>query len=182
MTITYHGDNYFKIQTSKTSILIDPTNQRSFKGADLILNTISPAATKPLQTDETFWIEHQGEYETKNIYIHGWSVGQENKKEKTVYQLILDDMTIVVLGYLTKEPSAEIQTTFKSTDIILGPSTVVKWIKKLEPSLIIPALSGVSLKKFLNEFNQENCPSENKLLIKKKDLIPSKMLIQCLSN
>lgn len=76
MTISYQGDNYFKIQSGDDAILIDPTNARSFKGATAVVLTTLP--TSPMQLENGLVVDHQGEYETKGIRIEGWSVGQGN--------------------------------------------------------------------------------------------------------
>ena len=41
MVITYQGDNYFRFQSGDLTLLVDPTNQRAFKGAGVVLSTIS---------------------------------------------------------------------------------------------------------------------------------------------
>jgi len=82
MIITYYGDTYFKLQAGNLTVLIDPTNQRSFKGADLILNTLKPALTQmPAEADHTVWVDHQGEFEIKGMQVRGWSPGYGDAKK-----------------------------------------------------------------------------------------------------
>ena len=188
MIITYHGDNYFKIQAQNRTLLIDPTNHRSFKSADLILNTLRPTLTPEPQEDGVSWIDHQGEYEIKGIRVQGWSSGEEAKKEKTVYKIYFDEITITVLGYLNKAPSQKIEEELAQSDILIAPAggapfwevgTAAKFVKQVRPSIVLPSLAD-NLKPFLKEFGQEKCELEEKLVIKAKELKPNAMIIRCL--
>jgi len=187
MIVTYHGDNYFKIQAQNRILLIDPTNHRSFKGADIILNTLRPALTAEPE-DGFFWIDHQGEYEIKDICIQGWSLGEENKKEKTVYKIQFDEITIGILGYISKTPDKKIEEELASSEILIIPAhglpyldipATAKLIKRIRPSIVIPSLAA-NLKPFLKEFDQEKCELEEKLVVKNKELKPNAMIIRCL--
>ncbi len=189
MVITYHGDNYFRIQSGEITILLDPTNQRSFKGADLILSTLRPADVKPLETDEGYyWIDHQGEYEIKTVGVRGWSAGYEDEKEKTIYRINLDDISVVAFGHLTQEPDSKIQEHLKNADCViipgggkpwLGTAAAAKLIRQIEPMIVIPSFSE-NIKPFLKEFSQEKCEPEEKLTLKKKNLAGKTMVIKCL--
>ncbi len=189
MVITYHGDNYFKIQLSGLTILVDPTNGRSFRGADLILNTLKPSPVPP-PTDETgcFWVDHQGEYEIKGVGVRSWSSGNEKGKEKTIYRITFDGISLLVLGHLTKEPDKEIQEYLSGADIVIIPaggkpfisqSAAAKLMRQIEPSIVIPSLFK-DPKDFLREFNQPKCAFEEKLVIRSKDLKPGAVEVRCL--
>ncbi len=190
MVITYNGENYFKCQSGNSIILIDPTNQRAFKGADLILNTQKPASVPKQEDDGAFWIDHQGEYEIKGIQIQGWSAKSENGKEKTLYRFNFDDIVFVVLGHITEEPDSKLEEHLKNADCLilpvggkpwLSPGTAAKLIRQLEPSIILPSLYE-NIKPFLKEFSQEKCEPEEKFTFKKKDLRPGAMEIKCLKS
>lgn len=189
MVITYHGDNYFKIQSSSLTVLVDPTSGRSFRGTDLILNTLKPSLVPP-PTDETgcFWVDHQGEYEIKDVGVRGWSSGSEKEKEKTIYRITFDRISLLILGHLTKEPDKEIQEYLTGADIVIVPaggkpfisqSAAAKLIRQIKPSIVIPSLFK-DLKDFLREFNRPKCAFEEKLVIKSKDLKPGAVEIRCL--
>lgn len=196
MIITYPDQSYFKLQSGNLTILVNPTNQRSFKGAVLALNTTKPAKTEPADS-ELVWIDHQGEYEVKNIQVQGWSIGQADQREKTVYRIIFsargeisplrggEDFKILVLGDLDKALTPEIQNQVQKPDVVLGPANlkIAKWLKSLEPKLIIPALakSGESQELF-KEFNQKESKPEEKLTLKLKDLETGKTIIRCLKS
>ncbi len=188
MIINYNGENYFKFQSGDLSILIDPTNQRSFRGTNLIINTIKPSETEPPEDNEAFWIDHAGEYEIKGIKIQGWNGESEADTKKTIYKINFDEISIVVLGYLTKEPDVKIQEHLKNTDILIAPTggkpwisqtSIAKTIRQLEPGIIIPSLFK-DLNPFLREFAKEKCAPEEKLVIKKKDIEINAMKIICL--
>ena len=188
MIITYHGDNYFRLQAGNTIVLVDPTNQRSFKGAALVLNTIKPADTEPPENNEPFWIDYAGEYEIQNVKVRGFNAGFEDDKKKTVYLINFDETNVAILGHISREPNAEIQEHLKNADCLIVPAsgkpwlpipTAAKLVRQLEPSIIIPSLYGSNLKIFLKEFNGESQPEE-KLVFKKKDLKPNAMMIKCL--
>lgn len=181
MVITYHGDNYFKIQSGNFTILIDPTNQRSFKGANLILNTLKPALVlppNPTEENAPFWIDHQGEYEIADALITGWNAGFSKDLERTIYKIDFDEIKIAVLGYLNKELDPKTQNLLGEIDIMILPAggkpyleetSAVKLIKNFEPAIIIPSLFK-DLKGFVKNLNQNNCQPQEKLVIKKKDI------------
>ncbi|MCP6720137.1 MAG: MBL fold metallo-hydrolase [Patescibacteria group bacterium] len=189
MVITYHGDNYFKIQSGNITVLIDPTSGRSFRGADLILNTLKPSpVSSPIDGTDCFWIDHQGEYERKGIGVRGWSAGSEGGKEKTIYRVVFDEINLLVLGHLTKEPDKEVREYLSGADVVFIPaggnpfisqSTAAKLIRQIEPSIVIPSLFK-NPRNFLREFNQPKCDFEEKLVIKSKNLRPGTMEIKCL--
>jgi len=193
MIITYHGDNYFKFQSGETVILMDPTNQRSFKGATLVINTQKPSAVAPDKVEETptqnlpFFIDHQGEYEIKGVQINGLSTGydEKEKKENTLYQIIFDEIKIACLGHLKNEPNPKLLAILKNIDILILPGggkpfiseeQAAKIARQIAPSVIIPSLYK-DIKKFLKEFDKTKLEPQDKLTIKKKDLKPEALSI-----
>lgn len=186
MIITYQGENYFKIQSGETSLLVDPTNQRSFKGSSLVLNTVRPSYVEYDGNSEVFWIDHQGEYEIKGIHVRGWSAGNEDGTEKTIYRVTFDEIVISVLGHITNDPPNEFLEYLEGTDVLIAPAggkpwisppSIAKFIRQMEPSVVIPSLFK-DIKPFLKEFNKESVPSEEKYVFKKKDLSPNAMEIR----
>ncbi len=184
MIITYQGDDYFKLQSGQFTVLIDPTNQRSFKGATAIINTVRPAGTQPSE-EGGFWIDHQGEYEAQGIHITGVSLEEKGGGEKTAYRIVFDDVIFGVLGYSAKEPESKVQELLQECDVLLLPGSgkpflpieaAAKLARQLEPSVIIPSL-GEHYKAFLKEFGQEKAASEEKFVFKKKDLSAKAMAI-----
>ncbi len=191
MVITYQGGNYFKIQSGDYVILIDPENQRSFKGAHVVIHTVKPAFTDKLDgEDSPVWIENQGEYEIGGVRIHGYSTGwnEKAKCENTAYQITCDDISLVVFGHLYTELDPEIVSMFADADIAIVPgggtpfidvTKVAKLIRQLEPGIIIPSLTEKPTLLF-KELNRE-AQKEEKLTIKKKDIEPKGMRVVWLS-
>ena len=200
MIITFYGDNYFKFQSGNTTILLDPTNQRSFKGANLVLNTMRPSVVQSPSDGNVFWVDHAGEYEVSGIRVFGWTVpttGSANPKgkesspkdrEQTVYRMDFDGLRLVFLGPIKKEPSPEIQEHLSNIDIVIVPAggkpfireeEAAKYIRQLEPAIIIPSLFKTP-NPLLKELNQEDCKPAEKLVIKKKDIKAGAMEVVCL--
>ena len=184
MIITYHGDNYFKLQSGQLNILLDPTHQRSVKGSALILNTVRPANIKK-QEEGSFWIDHQGEYEVQGIHVTGVSLEEKTEGEKTAYRVIFDDIIFGILGYCVKEPNAKVQELLQGCEVLILPGNgkpfiptdaAAKLIRQLEPSVVIPSL-GDEYKALLKELGQEKTALEEKFVFKKKDLLPKAMVI-----
>ncbi len=193
MVITHHGDNYFKIQSGSFTALIDPTDGRSFRGANLILSTLKPSPVPPPPSgDGVFWIDHQGEYEVKEAVIRGFSAGVERGDEKTIYRLVIEGITVLVLGHLEKEPSPEVQENFKGAQVVIVPAggkpfiseaAAAKLVRQIEPAFVIPSLVNPPAggpKAFLKEMGKDKCPVEEKLVFKAKDLEAGKMVVKCL--
>jgi len=180
MVITHQGGNYFKIQSGDYTVLIDPENQRSFKGAQVVVNTVTPTFAEPQEgEDAPIWIEHQGEYEIGGVRIHGYSCGwnEKGKCETTAYHIIFDDISIAVLGHLYAELNPETIGILADADIVIAPACgspflditkVAKLIRQLEPGIVIPSLTEKP-QAFLKELNREAKPEE-KLSIKKKEI------------
>ncbi len=189
MIITHQGNNYFKLQSGNTTILIDPTDQRSFRGANVIISTRRPAeAGEPPKEGDVFWIDHAGEYEVSGTRIRGLQSSSDDV-ERTVYRLDFEKMRILILGSLKKAPKDEIQEHLTDVDIVitsadgekdsLKTSEVAKFIRQLEPALIISSASK-NLKDFLKEFGKEKCKEEEKIVLRESDLKEGEMDIRCL--
>lgn len=188
MIITYQGNNYFKIQSGEFAILIDPENQRSFRGTQIIVNTVRPALAEPQEGEgeKPFWIDHQGEYEIQGVRVQGWTTATDGtKKVSTCYRILFDEMTIVVLGALEHELPPTLVSELADADIAIVPaggspslaqSAVAKLVRQLEPGIVIPALFK-DPKTFLKELDQTDVKSEEKLVIKKKDIVSKAMKV-----
>lgn len=192
MVITYHGDNYFKIASGDTTILLDPTNQRSYKGANLILFTEKHAEEK-LEGGETFLIDTPGEFEIGGIHVSGWTAGNTEKKIRTAYRVVFDDISLALIGGLEQELGPDFKEYFEAIDIAIvpaggvgtiEPAKIAKFLRQIEPGLIVPAESGSAkhIKEFFKEFGEEPTKCDEKLVIKKKDIAEKAMRIVCLKS
>ena len=193
MVITWNGNNYFKLQSGDLVVLVDPDNQRSFKGAAVALHTLRPARTErpPEDSGEAslFWVDHQGEYEANGVRVHGYHTEGDGKVEKTAYRLTFDDLAVGVLGHLTKDLDPKVQGELAGVDILivpaggspyLSPAAVAKIVRQIEPSAIIPGL-GENTKPLLKELGQANAAPSDRYTVKKKDLTPKAMVVQVLT-
>lgn len=187
MIITYHGENYFKLQSGNLTVLTDPTNLRSVKGADVILSTRKPGEIGA--SGDSVWIDRQGEYEIKNMRIRGWSAGGDRKYERTAYLLKMDEMKIAILGALEKELNQETIRPLKDCHIAIAPAggkpcldagAAARMLKTMGSGVIIPSLFR-DLKPFLREFKKTSCEPREKLVIKANDIKLGNLEIVCLA-
>ena len=197
MVITYHGGNSFKVQSGELTVLIDPENQRSFKGAAVIINTVRPTLTEPPAAPGAeeehavpFWVDHQGEYEVSGIAVHGWTTEWVRDEEHTAYRLTLDGIDLAVLGHLAKEPGPAVQAALAGADVLIVPAggkpflpvpAAAKLIRQIEPALVIPSLAE-DMKPFLKEVGAQKTAPEEKLTLKRKDLVPKAMTLVWLTS
>ncbi len=188
MVINFLGNDYFKISSGGLAVLLDPENQRSLRGAALVLNTIMPAPVE-VSDEGPAVISHQGEYEVQGIHVTGWSAGNDKGVERTVYRMEMDEISFAVLGQITKEPEPKVQEFLTDCDVLIIPAggksfmeaaAAAKLIRQLEPSIVLISFPE-NPKNLLKEMGQEKCSPEEKLVFKKKDLVPKAMAIKCLS-
>ncbi|MDP2696161.1 MAG: MBL fold metallo-hydrolase [bacterium] len=185
MVITWYGEGCFKIQSSDTSILVDPLESSSglmpprFK-ADLTLVTQSSFANGDFPSMD---IVGPGEYEVKNIEVSGVML----EADKTAYILKAEDMRLGFLGHVANKALPPVAAEkIAGVDILFIPGggspyidqeTAAKLIKQIDPRIVvasffkIPGLKRKSneVKDFLNEMDQKAEP-QDRLTIKKKDL------------
>lgn len=190
MIITHQERNYFKLQSGNYGILINPLDQRSFKGSNLVINTKSPPKVANPESDGVFWIEHAGEYEVGGVRVRGWRSewDDKNKTKKNVFRLELEGFTILLLGELEKIPGPQIQEEMGDIDTVITPvpsdsllakSELAKFIRQIAPGLVVlPAFKDI--KKFLDDFSQNKCIPEGKVVVKRKDIKQEAMQIRCL--
>lgn len=136
MIITYHGGEFFKVQTGDTIIAFNPAGKDSaFKtsrfGADVALITLNDVdfngADQLSYGDKApFVLSGPGEYEVKGIFIKGFSTETSYKKEKkinTVYSVTFDNISLCFLGALS-DPKAitnEMKEGVGDVDILFVP-------------------------------------------------------------
>src|SRR3989344_6021503 len=99
MTITWLGQNCFKIEGKQASILIDPISGVGLKmpkvSADiLVLPRPYPEKEFSFLKHEAFVVQTPGEFEFKGIFIEGQALGD---RAQTIYRLEVDG---VLLGHL----------------------------------------------------------------------------------
>lgn len=197
MVITYHGENSFRLQAGETVVLVDPENQRSFKGAHCIIATARPShIDPPLPTGQAgatgdgapFWIDHQGEYDLGSVTIHGVTAEWNRDDEHTAYRVTMDDVSVGLLGFLTAEPKPAVHELLAGVDILIMPAggkpflttaAAAKLARQLEPSIVIPSLTDP--KPLVKELGNGGA-AEDRLTVKKKDLAPKAVRVVVLTS
>jgi len=159
--------------------------------------------------DELFVVDGPGEYEKGGIYANGIqsfhdSVGGKTNGLNTIYVIGLEGMKICHLGdFGEKGLRDELKEEIDGVDILFTPiggdsvidaESAATIINKINPSIVIPMhfddsakKSGKSSKKsaidiFLEEMGQEKIKPEDKLTIKKKDILDEKTKIVVLKS
>ncbi len=160
MEITLIGHSCFKIKGKSLSIVIDPYNPDTvgYKmpkvSADVVLLTHDRDDQKSLEavTDYKFVINSAGEYEISDTFVYGMKTFHDDAKgaergENIIYQILMDDFSILHLGDLGHELTRETLEKITNVDILMIPvggsytidaRTALKVISQVEPSIIIP--------------------------------------------
>lgn len=158
--------------------------------------------------EELFVVDGPGEYEKKGIYIngiHSYHDKDSGKKygSNTIYILKLEGINICHLGdFGEKELRDELKQEMGGVDVLfvpIGGDTVLdaemaaSIINKINPSIVVPMHFDSKSKKsagkskghldiFLEEMGHEKMTPEDKLTIKKKDIIEEKTRIVVLNS
>ncbi len=199
MVINWYGEGCFKVQSGEISIMIDPFGpetglQTPRSKTNAVLKTASEYP--PLyETTVATLIAGPGEYDIQGIKITGWPAGENSKggKErtgllKTVYRVIMEDISLGFLGNLSAMPAPEIMEEFGQTDVLFAPAggepflsqeNAAKLIKQIGPKIVVASFFKIpglkrkasDVKEFLKELGRSAEPAE-KLVLKKKDLPP----------
>ena len=202
MIITHIGHSCFKIQDKTGTEGITLTTDPYDKSIGLkVPNFESDIVTishdhedhnnaKALR-GEPFVIDSAGEYDIKDISIHGVESYHDNEKGKSrgeniIYRIVMDDISIVHLGDLGHVLDNKQLEVLAGTDILLIPvggkytidaKKAAEVVSQIEPRIIIPMhykVSGLKydidgVDKFIKEMGIK--PTEElKLKINKKDL------------
>ena len=142
-----------------------------------------------------FLVDGPGEYEVKNVFIRGIQAFHDNSQgkergENTIYTIESEDLKLCHLGDLgQKELTDEQLEVIGEVDILLIPiggvytisaKEAMNVMSQIEPNITIPMhylipklkdkLDG--LDKFLKGLGMKSITPENKLSIKKKDILP----------
>src|SRR5688572_8328091 len=154
MDIQFHGANCITLATKHARLTIDDNLQdlggsSVAKAGDIMLFT-SAHAEAPKSASLS--IDQPGEYEVTGISIYGIAarshLEEEKTKTATMYKVIVDDVSILVVGHIYPELSDAQLEQIGMVDIMfvpvggngytLDPIGALKIVKKVEPKLIIP--------------------------------------------
>ncbi len=197
MNIIWHGQSCFQISSSQSkdgqvNILIDPFDEsvglRLPKlEADILLMTKSNGAKNAFGSP--FVIDGPGEYETKDVFIEGFSVSSEKEKSlNTIYTIETEEVRICHLGaFNQKELTDEQIEKIGEIDILMIPvggndtieaKEAIKIMSRIEPKITIPMhyqIPKLKMKleevdKFLKATGVKKIEPLSKLSIKKKNI------------
>lgn len=199
MVITYHTAECFKISFGDTTIGCNPISKDSTRlkqvkfGADIVLQSLNHPDLNGVESmaygERTpFAVVGPGEYEIKNVIIHGFPTVSHyggGERVNTAYLFSLEGMKLCFLGALgEKKLPAELKERSDEIDIlfvpiggegVLSPEEAHELAVELEPRVIIPMHYGEvgmkdALDLFLKEEGTESVQTLDKLTIKRKDL------------
>jgi L-ascorbate metabolism protein UlaG (beta-lactamase superfamily) len=196
MIITYHGGQSFKASFGDTTIAFDPVSKESKKfpvskfGADAAFISLKHSDFNGRDqvshgSRQPFVADGPGEYEIGEVKAHGFGVlttYDGEPKYNTIYQVQFEGINMVFLGALNDpEIDPKILGELGDIDILFMPvgggdvlevPQASKLAVKLEARIIIPMhYDKTSLAAFLKEEGVPDLKAEEKLTIKKKDLL-----------
>ena len=204
MVITWYGQSCFRIQSGKTTIIIDPFSKTIGltppKGeADILLVTHNHSDhnnTKAIQ-GSPFLIDGPGEYERAQVKVLGIATFHDDKEGaerglNTVYAIDMEGMRVAHLGdFAEKALSDEKLEALGTVDILMVPvggvvtadgEAAASITNSIEPKIVIPMhykIPGLAIKledasQFKKAFGFEGKPVE-KLTLRRSDLPLEKM-------
>ncbi len=195
MVITHHGGQCFKVSFGDTTLVFDPISKQSKLGAvkfgsDVAFISIwhpnfNGVNEVAFGSKEPFVIDGPGEYEVGTVTARGYGVPTtyENKLcFNTIYQVTLEEINLVFLGALGSDViDPAILGELDDIDILFVPvgggdvldvPAASKLATKLEAKCIIPMhYNDQALKAFLKEEGADGVKAQDKLTVKKKDLV-----------
>lgn len=195
MVITYHGGQCFKVTFGDTTLVFNPISKKSKLpaikfGADIAFISLNHAdfdgvAEVTYGSKEPFVVNGPGEYEVGDVKARGYGIQTKYEnvdKYNTVYTVTLEGINMLFLGSLSDENiSPEILGELGNVDIIFVPvgggdvldvPAASKLATKLEARVIIPMhYDKNALTAFLKEEGSDNGAPQDKLTLKKKDLL-----------
>ena len=201
MVITWYGQACFKIQSGDLVIAIDPFGKEigftppRFK-ADVALVTHGHFDHANLEAlaGEPFAITGPGEYEVKGVIVRGTetfhdAVRGRERGLNTIYKIEIEGLKLLHLGDFGEEKMREeTLEAVGDVDILFVPVGGVYTIegdaaaaitRQIEPAIAIPMhykLPGLkanlqSPEQFLKEMGAKDIEAQEKLTIKKKDIL-----------
>lgn len=187
MTISWHGFNYFKLQNTNSTLILNPysldkvTTFGKSKANVILFSNEEKIATSKIDQG-AFLISSPGEYEINNIFIYGRQI-----KNNIIYLINFEDIRIAFLGELGHEElSNHDLELIEDADILILPvgggdlctaKEAAKIVSQVEPRIVIPAchsagsfkLKTDNVTSFIKEFGVKPI-EEDKYKIQKKNL------------
>jgi hypothetical protein len=167
MVITRHGEGTFKIQTGGVSLVVDPSDNRL--KADITIKTKTELPLENISGDPAE-ILGSGEYDMKGVKIMGFPTVTSGQKGviETIYEVNTEGLALLFLGNPGTLPDITVREKLGDVDIVFAPPGSAKFIKQLEPSIIVPTY--VKNEKSVDKDFGQKLEKVEKITIKKKDL------------
>ncbi|MFA7286059.1 MAG: MBL fold metallo-hydrolase [Patescibacteria group bacterium] len=187
MTLTWLGQNCFKIEGKSGSLVLNPfistKTQRLPKNADAFL-FVRPMPEKDVAaiTGESLSITTPGEYEIKELLIAGQPAGD---KGETVFRIVADGVHVGYIGEQATfdEAAADL---LEGVDVLVLPvgggvvldaSGAGAVVSKIEPRIVVPIETAemvggkqASVEQFCKELGITKPDAVKKLSLLRKDL------------
>lgn len=203
MVVNWYGEGCFRIQSGDFACVTDPFQSSAGltppRGkADITVRTSAPLVLPYAVSPDRFEINGPGEYEFRGIEIEGWPAANGRDALTTFYRIIIEDVRLGLLGYgITGSEEAAIDS-LGELDVLIIPAggapfisqeDAAKLVKQLQPKIVIPSFFKVpglarkaeSVAGFLEEIGQKGAVSAEKLVLKKKDMVPGSTKVAVLS-
>lgn len=196
MVITFHDGQCFKVTHGDTTLVFDPVSKQSKQftavkfGADIAIVSMRHPDFNGVEevtygNKDPFIINGPGEYEVGDITVRGFGIATEYDnatRYTTVYQVVMDGMTLVFLGALSSpsQLDSKILGELGAIDILflpIGGGDVLevpdasKLAVKLEAKCVIPMHYDThAIQAFVEEESAEGVAPVDKITLKKKDV------------
>ena len=194
MVISFLGGQFFKVSFGDTTLAFNPISKQSKLkqsrfGADIALISVNHPDFNGVENvthggRTPFIIDGPGEYEVRNVTVHGLpstSHVQMGESVNTIYLVTLEGMRLCFLGALSSSKlGSELMEVIDGVDIlfisiaggdVLNASDAHELSVKIGPRIIIPMQHDKeTLAKFLKEEGTLKVKPIDKLTIKKKDI------------
>lgn len=204
MILTFHEGACIKAVAGETTLVFGPVSKESknFKPVNFSADVAFVSCNHPDMNGGTeagrgdkqpFVVFGPGEYEVKDIVVHGFPSGTKydgEPRSNTIYTVDFDGLHVLYLGALGEMDLPEDLLEMDSPDVLivpvggggaLSPADAHKLSVKLEAKIMIPILhDDKTLKQFLKESGDTVSPVD-KLTIKRKDLVGKESEVVVLS-
>lgn len=191
MEIKFLNKSAIFLKGKKENVLINPTEteiNENKNSSRIIIYTSGDFNEGSLLNNEKIIIKGSGEYEIGGVEI----MGINGEDSNTVYRIVIDGFVLVVLGRINQELTPKRIERIDSTDILLASTNigdkcsfklVKEWAKKWGANYLIPVVENEeSLKKFLDEADEEGLEKVDSLKLEKQEELPDGLEIKLLKN
>lgn len=153
MELQYHGANCIKIETKKTSLVIDDNLVKlGAKSVATPKDIVLVTGDAELPAESRFALDQPGEYEVADVSVQGIParshLDEAGKMSTTMYRIIMDGVRIVVTGHIYPNLSDVQLEALGTVDILFVPVGgngytldavgAQKIIKDIEPRVVVP--------------------------------------------